>query len=147
VNSVSSSERSERVVNALIFFWGAMEQLNQLTDQVICSAIRVHRELGPGLLESTYEACLEYELLQAGLRVERQKTLPVTYRGVDIECGYRLDLVVENQLVLELKSVEKLMPIHRAQLLSYLKLSGMKLGFLLNFNVNLMKDGLVRISK
>jgi GxxExxY protein len=123
-----------------------MERLNQLTDRVICSAIQVHRELGPGLLESTYEACLEYEFIQAGLVVERQKGLPVKYRGVEIECGYRLDLVVENKLIVELKSVEKILPIHRAQLLSYLKISGMKLGLLLNFNVKLLKDGLVRIS-
>jgi len=123
-----------------------MEQINHITNQIIYSAIEVHRELGPGLLESTYEACLEYELLQAGLMVHRQRGLPVKYRGVEIECGYRLDLLVEDLVVVELKSVENLLPIYRAQLLSYLKISDLPCGLLINFNVSLLKDGLVRVA-
>ena len=117
-----------------------------LTEKVIGAAIQVHKELGPGLLESTYEACLEYELLQEGLVVERQKSLPVRYRETDLECGYRIDLLVENTPIIELKAADKLLPIHRAQLLSYLKLSGLKYGLLINFNVQLLRDGLVRLA-
>ncbi len=123
-----------------------MAKLNRLTDQVIGAAIQVHRALGPGLLESAYEACLVYELSQLGLEVESQRALPVANRGVQLECGYRLDLLVEKQLIIELKAVDRLLPIHSAQLLSYLKLSSKKLGLLINFNVNLLKDGVVRIA-
>lgn len=119
--------------------------MDQLTDKVIASAISVHKELGPGLLESTYEACLTYELLDRGLKVEAQKPLPVNYRGQKFDCGYRIDLLVEDLLVVELKSVEKLMPIHTAQILSYLRLSNLQVGLLLNFNVMRLKDGLHRI--
>lgn len=119
--------------------------MDQLTDKVIASAISVHKELGPGLLESTYEACLTYELLDRGLKVETQKPLPVNYRGQKFDCGYRIDLLVEDLLVVELKSVEKLMPIHTAQILSYLRLSNLQVGLLLNFNVMRLKDGLHRI--
>jgi len=121
------------------------EQLNEITEQIIGSAIDVHRALGPGLLESAYEACLMFELVSRGLRVEQQKALPVTYRDVKLDCGCRLDLVVENFVVIELKAVEKILPIHRAQLLSYLKLSGLKVGLLINFHTKLLKDGVVRI--
>jgi GxxExxY protein len=100
------------------------EELNKLTETIIGAAIAVHRELGPGLLGSAYEACLEYELKDHGLAVERQKELPVRYRGVLVDCGYRLDLLIEGKVILELKAVEKVLPIHEAQLLSYLKLSG-----------------------
>ena len=121
------------------------ENMNRLSETIIGAAIQVHRELGPGLLESAYEACLEFELLDRGLRVERQKELPVIYRSFRIDCGYRLDLLVENIIVLELKAVEKIIPIHEAQIMSYLKLSGRCLGLLINFNVKLLKDGITRI--
>jgi GxxExxY protein len=121
------------------------EELNKLTEAIIGAAIAVHRELGPGLLESAYEACLEYELKDHGLSVERQKELPVRYRGVLVECGYRLDLLVGGKVIVELKAVEKLQPIHEAQLLSYLKLSGCNVGLLLNFNVRMLRDGLKRM--
>ena len=116
-----------------------------VTDIVIGAAIAVHRELGPGLLESTVEACLVYELAERGVAVERQKSLPVNYRGVRIDCGYRIDLLVGNEVVVELKAVEGVMPIHEAQLLTYLRLSGLHVGLLLNFNVLLMKDGIRRM--
>ena len=119
--------------------------LNDITEAIIGAAIAVHRELGPGLLKSAYEACLTYELVERKLKVERQKELPVTYRGVQLDCGYRIDLPVEQQVVVELKAVEKLEPIHEAQLLSYLKLSGRKVGLLINFNVKLLKNGIRRL--
>ena len=122
------------------------EELNRLTDGIIGAAIAVHRELGPGLLESAYEACLEFELLDRGFRVERQKELPVVYRTIQIDCGYRLDLRVEEQVVIELKAVDKVLPIHEAQMMTYLKLSGHRLGLLINFNVKLLKDGIKRIA-
>ena len=121
------------------------DSLSDITDIIIGSAIRVHRELGPGLLESAYEPCLMYELVEEGLHIERQKSLPVIYKGVSLDCGYRLDLVVENKIILELKTVEKILPIHEAQILSYLKLSGYRLGFLINFHVDVLKNGIRRI--
>lgn len=119
-------------------------ELNEITERIIGSAITVHRELGPGLLESAYEACLIYELVESGLKVENQKALPIRYRGVQLDCGYRIDLLVDKQIVVELKSVEKIEPIHEAQLLSYLKLSGYKVGLLINFNTKLLKNGIRR---
>jgi len=119
--------------------------LNEITEAIIGAAIAVHRELGPGLLESAYEACLTYELAERKLKVERQKGLPVTYHGVQLDCGYRIDLLVEEQVVVELKTVERLEPIHEAQLLSYLKLSGCKVGLLINFNVKVLKNGIRRL--
>lgn len=121
------------------------KEIDQITEKIIGAAITVHRELGPGLLESAYEACLVYELSQAGLPVERQKSLPVIYRSVKIDCGYRMDLLVEDQVVVELKAVEKLERIHEAQLLSYLKLSGHSVGLLINFNVDVLKQGIKRL--
>ncbi len=121
------------------------DSLSDITDTILGSAISVHRELGPGLLESAYEACLVHEMEEKGLQVERQKSLPVIYKGVNIDCGYRLDLVVENKIVLELKTVEKILPIHQAQILSYLKLSGHSLGFLINFHVDILKNGIKRV--
>ena len=121
------------------------ERLNEITERVIAAAIAVHRALGPGLLESAYEACLAYELAEGGLAVERQKALPVTYRSVKVDCGYRIDLLVEGLVIVELKAVQRLDPIHEAQLLSYLKLSGCKVGLLINFNVKMLKDGLRRM--
>lgn len=119
--------------------------MNQLSEQVIGAAIKVHRELGPGLLESAYEACLAYELRDCGLLVETQRPLAVVYRGVKLDCGYRLDIVVEGKLIVELKAVDRIMPIHEAQLLSYMRLSGIPLGLLVNFHVNLLKDGIKRL--
>ena len=118
---------------------------NKITETIIGGAIAVHRVLGPGLLESAYEACLGYELVDRGLSVERQKALPVKYRGVNLDCGYRIDLLVEGIIIIELKAVEKIDPIHKAQLLSYLKLSGCELGLLINFNVRMLKSGIHRI--
>lgn len=122
------------------------EGVNKLTEKIIGAAIEVHRHLGPGLLESTYEACLLYELEQRGLRVERQKSLPVVYKEVQLEQGYRIDLLVENAVVVELKTVEGIAAVHEAQILSYLKLSGCQVGLLLNFNVKLLKDGIHRFA-
>jgi len=122
------------------------EEWNKISEVVLGAAIAVHRELGPGLLESAYEACLEYELLDRGVRVLRQKELSVVYRSVRIDCGYRIDLLVEDTIIVELKAVDKLLPIHEAQLMSYLKLSGRRLGLLINFNVKLLKDGIKRIA-
>ena len=118
---------------------------NVLTDQIIGCAIEVHRHLGPGLLESVYEECLCYELGQIGLRFERQVHLPVIYKGVKLDCGYKLDLVVEESVVVELKSIEDVTPLHHAQLLTYLKSSNKKVGLLINFNVPILKNGLKRI--
>ena len=118
--------------------------INEITESVIGAAIAVHRELGPGLLESAYEACLAYELNEKKLKVERQKSVPLIYRGVHLDCGYRLDFLVEDKVVVEVKAVDKLEPIHEAQLISYLKLSGCKVGLLINFKVNTLKHGIRR---
>jgi len=120
------------------------EKLNQLSEAIIGAAIAVHRELGPGLLESAYEACLEYELLDRGYVVERQKALPVVYRGVNVDCGFRLDLLIESSVIIELKAVERLERVHEAQVISYLKLTGLHLGLLMNFNVTRLVDGIKR---
>jgi GxxExxY protein len=120
------------------------EQLNKITEVVIGAAIKVHRTLGPGLLESAYESCLAYEIRKRGLAVERQKPVPLVYEEVKLECGYRMDLLVERSVVIEVKSVEALAPIHEAQVLSYLKLSGSRLALLINFNVTLLRDGIRR---
>ena len=115
-----------------------------ITEQILGAAIAVHRALGPGLLESTYEACLAFELVDRGLAIVRQVALPVVYRGVRIDCGYRLDLVVEGRVILEIKAVERILPVHEAQVLTYLKLSELPVALLLNFNVPLLKDGIKR---
>jgi GxxExxY protein len=117
----------------------------ELSGQIRGAAIEVHRELGPGLLESAYEECLCYELRSRGIAYDRQLELPVKYKGLQLDCGYRIDVLVEKKIVLELKSVESLLVIHEAQLMTYLKLSGCKLGMLMNFNVVLMKEGMKRI--
>ena len=122
-----------------------MMDINKLSSRIIGAAIEVHKALGPGLLESAYEECICHELSLGGLSLERQKPLAVQYKGINLDCGYRLDVVVEDAIILELKSCEKIEPIHKAQLLTYLKLSGFKLGLLLNFNVTLMREGIVRI--
>jgi len=118
---------------------------NDLSELVIGLAMKVHTALGPGLLESAYEECLYYEINQAGLRVEKQKPLPLVYKEVRLECGYRVDLLVENRLIIEIKSLESIHPIHSSQLLTYLKLSNCRLGLILNFNVPQLKDGIKRI--
>jgi GxxExxY protein len=120
------------------------DNINELTRIVIGSAMEVHRTLGPGLLESVYERCLSYELTAAGIRHETQKEISVIYKGVNIESGFRLDLFAENRLVVEIKSVEKLLPVHEAQILTYMKFAGVKTGLLINFNVKLLKEGLKR---
>ena len=121
------------------------DPLNNVTSGIIGAAIDVHRALGPGLLESAYEACLAYELIQREMKVEQQKPLPLIYRDVQLDYGYRIDLLVDDAVTLEIKSVDSLAPIHQAQLLSYLKLSGCEVGLLINFNVMLLKQGIDRM--
>ncbi len=121
-------------------------EINQITEQIIGAAIEVHRELGPGLLESAYEAALAFELGLRGVVFERQKEQPVKYKGLLIEVGYRMDLLVEDAVVVELKAVESLLPIHEAQLITYLKLADKRIGLLINFNVLLLKQGIVRLA-
>jgi GxxExxY protein len=121
-----------------------MKNLNELTDAIIGAAMEVHRMLGPGLLESTYEMCLCRELSMRGIPFERQVPIPVEYKGVKLDCGYRADLVVDGTILVEIKAIDSLLAIHEAQLLSYLKLGGWKVGLLINFNVELLKHGLLR---
>ena len=121
------------------------ERLDRITSTIINSAIKVHRALGPGLLESAYEACLAFELLEYGAKIERQKPLPVVYKDVKLDCGYRLDILVEDSVIIEIKVVDHIVPIHKAQLLSYLRLSQCKVGLLINFNVKVIKNGIVRM--
>ena|SRR5580698_6795268 len=116
-----------------------------LTERVIGFAIEVHRQLGPGLLESAYEECLCYELGNAAIGFRRQVSLPIVYKSVHLDCGYRLDIVVEHQVVIELKTVERILPVHEAQMLTYLKLSGLCVGLLLNFNTPALKGGIRRM--
>jgi GxxExxY protein len=120
--------------------------INQLTSKIIGAAIEVHKTLGPGLLESTYEECLCYELNQRKINYERQKEIPVRYKNNNLDCGYRIDVLAENTVLIELKSVNKIEPIHKAQVLTYLKLANIRLGLLLNFNVELMREGIKRIA-
>ncbi|MDD9865179.1 MAG: GxxExxY protein [Verrucomicrobiales bacterium] len=119
-------------------------EFDSLSNRVIGCAIEVHRELGTGLLESAYEQCLAHELKLGGIQFDRQKNLPVEYKGQKIDCGYRIDLLVEGQLILELKCVDALTSVHQAQLMTYMKLAKIKTGFLINFNVSLLKNGLKR---
>jgi GxxExxY protein len=121
------------------------EELDKITRSIIGAAIYVHNHLGPGLLESAYEACLAQQLAKRGLRVEKQKQLPVIFEGYRVDCGYRIDLLVENKIIVEIKAVEAVLSIHKAQLLSYLRLSGCKVGLLINFNVKMLRQGLSRI--
>ncbi len=123
----------------------AQSERDSLTELVIGLAIEVHRALGPGLLESAYQECLCYELKANGIAFGRQVALPVVYKSVKLNCGYRMDLVVDDRLVVELKTVEKILPIHEAQLLTYLRLSGVRTGLLLNFNTSVLKDGIKRM--
>ena len=121
------------------------QRVNEITEKMIGCAIEVHRHLGPGLLESAYEECTCHEIVESGLLLERQIPLPVIYKGIRLDCGYRMDAVVERLVVVEFKTVEKLLPVHEAQLLSYLKLSGLSVGLLINFHASVLKDGLKRI--
>ena len=123
-----------------------MMDINKLTSEVIGAAIEVHKILGPGLLESAYEECLCHEFGLRAMPYERQKALPIEYKGVRLDCGYRLDVVVANMLILELKACESIEPIHEAQLLTYLKLTGIKIGLLFNFNVPVLKEGIKRLA-
>lgn len=120
-------------------------EFDVLSNRVIGYALEVHRELGPGLLESAYEQCLAHELAVAGVPFERQKPLPVVYKGICLDCDYRIDLLIDNNLIIELKSVDRFLPLHEAQLLTYMKLSGIRVGLLINFNVPRLKDGLKRM--
>ena len=144
-NSKSKPENAEGAENAEGVMPGTLG-LNELTELIIGAAIEVHRCTGPGLMESDYEQCLCYELSQRGLRFKRQMELPVSYKGIKLDCGFRMDLVVEDEIVLELKTVDQLLPIHSAQLLTYLKLSGKRIGLLINFNEPVLKRGLKRIA-
>ncbi|MEW5950219.1 MAG: GxxExxY protein [Thermodesulfobacteriota bacterium] len=121
--------------------------INDLSGEVISAAIEVHKILGPGLLESAYEECLCRELELRQIPYERQKELPIEYKGIKLDCGYRLDVLVENRLVFELKACDALQPIHKAQLLTYLKLTGIKVGLLINFNVPILRQGIKRMVK
>ena len=121
-----------------------LEEVNQLTEQIIGAAIEVHRTLGPGLLESAYETCLAYELERLGLNFERQKPLPLVYKEIMLDQGYRVDLLVEGKVVVELKVVDVISPVHEAQVLSYLRFSGSPIGLIINFKVKLLKDGIRR---
>ncbi|MCW3101921.1 MAG: GxxExxY protein [Bacteroidetes bacterium] len=120
--------------------------INDLTYLIIGSAFKVHNALGPGLLKSSYEACLFYELTEAGLKVERQKELPLIYNEVKMDTGYRMDLLVNDTVIVEIKAVEELAPIHKAQVLTYLKLSKLKIGLLINFNTTDLKEGIQRLA-
>jgi GxxExxY protein len=119
-------------------------EMDQITQSIIGCAIEVHKTLGQGLLESAYEECLDFELRKMGLKTERQKPLPLIYKDVHLDCGYRMDILVEDAVVVEIKRVEALLPVHEAQLLTYLKFSNKKIGLLINFNVMLLKHGIKR---
>ena len=121
------------------------DRLNAITEKIIGAAIRVHKELGPGILESAYEACLTFELIDLGLAVERQKMFPITYRGRQLDRGYRIDLLVERSVLVEVKSIERLERVHNAQVLSYLRLLKRRVGLLINFNVPWLQNGIKRI--
>jgi GxxExxY protein len=117
----------------------------ELTNEIIAAAIEVHRQLGPGLLESAYEACLSHELSLRKIRFEKQKSLPVSYKGINLDCGYRMDLVVDSRVVIELKCVDRIAPIHEAQLLTYLRLSNIRVGLIFNFHAKRIMDGFRRM--
>lgn len=122
-----------------------METLNLISYDIIGAAYKVHSALGPGLLESAYEVCLEYELIKMGYKVERQKPLPIIYDEIELDAGYRIDLLVEDCVIVELKAVIEMIPLYKAQLMTYLKLSELRLGLLMNFNVTDMKRGITRV--
>ena len=137
--------KPESAETAEVISGSRVSRLDRLTEQIIGAAIEVHRNTGPGLMESVYEECLCYELSQLGLSFQRQVHLPISYKGIKLDCGFKMDLLVEDSIVLELKTVDQLLPIHSAQLLTYFKLSGKKVGLLLNFNEPILKKGLKRL--
>jgi len=118
---------------------------NEISGTIIEKAIEVHKELGPGMLEGAYEACLKFELIRAGFKVQTQLKLPINYQGIEIEAGYRIDMLVDDSVIVELKAIERIAPVHEAQLLSYLRMSKLKLGLLINFNQRLLRDGIRRV--
>lgn len=122
-----------------------LDQINELTEKVLGVCYQVHTDLGPGLLESSYKACLKYELTLAGIYVESEKSLPLVYKEVKLDIGYRVDLFIEKKLVVEIKAIESLTDVHTAQVLTYLKLTGTKVGLLLNFNIDRLKKGIKRL--
>lgn len=126
--------------------WGANGRFHPLTEQIIAAAIEVHRTLGPGLLESTYEECLDFELRERSIKVDRQTVVPLTYKQIKLGSIYRLDLLVDDKVVVEVKAVDKLGAIHDAQMLTYLRLTGLRIGLILNFNTPLLRDGIKRIA-
>jgi GxxExxY protein len=119
-------------------------ELNEITQKIIGCAIQVHKSLGPGLLESAYEECLSYELIKNGLNIKRQQPTPVVYKEIKLECGYRIDILMENSVVVELKVVDEFNPVHEAQILTYMKFSNKSLGLLINFNVTILRNGIRR---
>lgn len=121
------------------------DQLNEISGKVIEFAIKVHTALGPGMLEGAYEICLMHELVSNGFKVKSQVTLPIIYHGIRLDAGYRIDLLVEDSVIIELKAIDRLIPVHEAQLLSYLRMSDLRLGLLINFNVRLLRDGVRRV--
>ena len=121
------------------------DELNEISGKIIEYSINVHKELGPGMLEGAYEICLMHELVRNGLSVERQVLLPIQYQGIKLDAGYRIDLLVENSVIIELKAIDRLLPVHEAQLLSYLRMSELRVGLLINFNVRLLRDGVRRV--
>jgi GxxExxY protein len=122
-----------------------VDNLNELTGAIIGAAIEVHRDLGPGLFESAYESCLLWELRQKDFKVETQVPVPIRYKGLQLDAGYRIDLLVQDQIIVELKAIDKIQPIHTAQVLTYLKMTNLKMALILNFNVELMRSGIKRI--
>ncbi len=144
---VTENTEEERVSQRKDEVRGELMELNELSQKIIGCAIEVHKNLGPGMLESTYEECLKFELEKIGLGVENQKELPLKYKGLSIEKAYKIDLLVDGKIIIELKAVEKIKEVHKAQLLTYLKLSNKKLGLLINFNVDLLKNGVMRFKQ
>ena len=146
MNLTAETQRRREDLRKMFTIANSVESLNVLTEKIIGCAIEVHKGIGPGLLESAYEECLCFELSQAGLAFERQVPLPVVYKGVNLDCGYRLDLIVEGEIVLEIKAVDKIIPIHEAQILSYLRMLNKRIGLILNFHSNVLKNGIKRIA-
>ena len=138
---VSRSERKEVAKNAK----GSIMHENEIAKQILDCAFKIHKNVGPGLLESVYEELLSFEIIKSGLLVQRQVGIPLNYESIKMEIGFRADIIVENKVIIELKSIEAILDVHKKQLLTYLKLSGLRLGLLINFNVNMLKDGIVRI--
>ena len=138
---VSRNERKEVAKNAK----GSIMHENEIAKQILDCAFKIHKNVGPGLLESVYEELLSFEIIKSGLLVQRQVGIPLNYESIKMEIGFRADIIVENKVIIELKSIEAILDVHKKQLLTYLKLSGLRLGLLINFNVNMLKDGIVRI--